>query len=128
MVAARFALAGQQASTDKMAQRRNGGNHFETPVAELVTNGNVDLRHTLHECGYGFNLRRNWFGSTQRKTAKRQLFSFVAVACAVFVHLTAKFREERIDFAVTGELAAISFRDGLQGVLNLRIFGFDIIP
>lgn len=128
MMAARLALAGQRASTDKMVQRRNGGNHFETPVAELVTNGNVDLRHTLHECVNGFHQRGNWFGSIKRQTAKRQHFPFVAVASAVFVHLTAKFREERIDFAVTGELAAISFRDGLQGVLNLRIFGFDIIP
>lgn len=127
MMVARFALAGQQASTDKMAQRCNGGNHFETQVAAFVTSGNVDLRHNLHECVNSFNQRGNLFGSAQRQTAKRQLFSFVAVACAVLVYLTAIIREKRIDFAVTGELAAISFRNALQGVLNLPSFGFGII-
>ena len=77
MVAARFALAG---SGPRWTNWRNGGNHFEAPVAALVTSGNGDLRHPLHECGYGFNQRRNWFGSAQRQTAKRQLFPLVAVA------------------------------------------------
>src|SRR5471030_198528 len=74
-----------------------------------------------------------WISSANdfaRSALSFSMYSTMAarLASAVLVHLTAIFCEERIYFAVTGELAAICFRDALLDVLDLPSLGLNIIP
>src|ERR1700693_2168990 len=65
-----------------------------------------------------------------RSALSFSMYSTMAMrlASAVFVHLTAIFFEERIDFVSSRELPAVCFCNALLDVLDLQRLGLHIIP